>query len=337
MAEALIGRYGGGESISNDDKAALGYGNDATLGDILKGINSAVSWADGDYATLLVTLSFPDGTPISNQQISCNTNTNLVYTTNEIGMCKFKTAYGSATISDLNTTSYIDLDKATDKIVDCPIGDIYSINLQRSRNSSNKKITSTGNIIFSPMLNTVDILCRGADGAGGGAWRANSSMTPSKNTSSSYSATYNGGYGDCGNTSTVNGYSITANKNYNIYIGLCGKNNHGGYGGSAKEGRSITYGYTQNANGGSGGTSSFDSVLSAVGGTGGNGAWAGGNGANIGNANGGSGAVKCWYKVSSSFRWSASTGGETWYSVSTWSPAGAGNPGYIWINNFQYK
>lgn len=348
MGEALIGRYGSGgdADISNETKATLGLPNDATLDDCLQ----SLGLKDPNYATIIVTLLDVDGTPIPNNKINMTTNTTISYTTNAIGQCMFKTNYGTATFSDVTNSGYYDLSQSSSVAVDCVVGGIYKIELKRriKGNGYSERITSNKILKFSKYLNTIDVSCYGGSGSGSTAsYIINStdnsyvddgvyskgSWTISVNQSASR------GEGGHINSKTV---IIEADRNYNCYIGSAGA-------GSAKsqtieEYGSLVSGYsdlyrarfrnnnTDPFNGSSGGTTMFDNEISALGGSGG--IVGEGDKQNYGGTIGG---INTYASLN-----------NTPYNIYFYSRSvlvkhkfntqiGAGNAGYIWLNNFQYK
>ena len=224
MAEAIISRFGGGDGaeISNETKIALGLDNNATLDDCLK----IVALQDPNYATMLVSLKYPDGSAVVGEQIQMIDvgGGNLVYTTDGAGQCLFKTANQSANFIDYNCV-YFDLNPAETQLVDCPVGVVKPVILTRTTkgNGYNVKITSNRNIKFSPMLNTIDIYVTSASGEGGFGYNGWSNINHKSSTgNSNYNTSKLGGTGGGANTNTLFGYQVIANTNYEINLGLAG-------------------------------------------------------------------------------------------------------------------
>lgn len=226
MAEAIISRpgIGGGDvEISNETKSILGLNNNATLDDCLQ----SLGLKDPNYATIIATLKDVDGTPIQNANIRMTTNTSITYTTDSSGMCTFKTNYGSATLSDIATIDYIDLQTAESKRVDCLIGEVYRVDLQRRTrgNGYNMMISSNRNVKFSKYLNNVTV---GLYSAGGGGGFSNIGLSGHRNCTVDLEA---------GVTEYVNGANVFQYNRASIYSYnlLSGGNFYRGESGGYKE------------------------------------------------------------------------------------------------------
>lgn len=179
MAEAIFAKYsksGGGMNgvppelvITNSTKSALGLTNSATLDDCLR----TVALSDPGYSTVQVTLKDVDGAvlPYHSIRMQDPTGFNMVYTTDSAGQCIFKTQNGQMTFSDWSNNQYFDVAPANTTAVDCPVGMVRSVSMQRYRSKSNGasiNITSSQDINFSKYADTVDAEVVGADGRGGG-------------------------------------------------------------------------------------------------------------------------------------------------------------------------
>ena len=347
MSEAIISRAGGlggdGSELSNETKASLGLSNNATLDDVIR----MLALRSEDQCTIVCNLINPDGTPIANGKIQMkDTSDNVLnYTTDDKGQCIFKTNSGQVTISDIEFPNYFDLTKPDDVVVDSVVGTVRSVNLKREYrfNESNNtiRITSNQNIKFSNFLDKVDCLVAGA---GGGSSVRNGYMNVWTYTTGSYryrpqgrvqssgvNKYRNGGNGGI-NTKTID---IVPDINYNCIIGRGGSSgSNSGYfwqdpiedGGYSNR---VVY---LNVTGSSGGSTSFNSEISATGGGGATLTSAGisyGAGARGGVSGTLSGSVAGtiyddeWAVWNVNFRYSGN--------------GAAGNSGYIWLNNFQYK
>ena len=182
MAEAIFAKYskstGGGGGIidsssliSNTTKAGLGLPNSATLDHVIQ----SLAFRSDTMATVIVTVKDPDGTVVPNANVWMNVpagaGTNLAYTTDESGTCMFKTNAGTANFSDHAYDSYIDVNSQSNVRVDCPVGSVKSITLQRTKCFNNGDsvgmFTSSQWVNFSPFAGTVDITCDGGGGQGG--------------------------------------------------------------------------------------------------------------------------------------------------------------------------
>lgn len=360
MGEALISRAGGeggNIEISNETKEILGVDNNASLDDCLQ----SLGLKDPNYATIIVTLKDVDGTPIPDARINMRTNTTISYTTNAIGQCLFKTNYGSATFSDATNSGYYDLLQANSVTVDCVVGSIYRAELQRRTrgNGFNAKITSNQNLKFSKFLNTINVTCVGGSGSGSsishtfnttdrdygrGVVDIRSGDNNIDYTISKYTQTVLNnpcrGEGGHVNSSVI---SITPDTNYQCIIGKGGsssnKHQYIYERGTLVSGFDSYYRIwfdncqTNSFNGVSGGTTSFGGVLSALGGSGGVAGSA--NKPNYGGTIGGYNAYSYFNTSAHNFYTYGSSSIRVYHDYNT--ATGAGNNGYIWLNNFQYK
>ena len=181
MAEAIFAKYskstgGGGiidssSLISNTTKAGLGLPNSATLDHVIQ----SLAFRSDTMATVIVTVKDPDGTVVPNANVWMNVpagaGTNLAYTTDESGTCMFKTNAGTANFSDHAYDNYIDVNSQSNVRVDCPVGSVKSITLQRTKCFNNGAsvgyFTGSQWLNFSPFAGTVDITCDGGGGQGG--------------------------------------------------------------------------------------------------------------------------------------------------------------------------
>ena len=177
MGEAIFAKYSKsspstpGLTISNSTKIGLGLDSNATLDDCLM----TLAYRSDSIGTVIVTVKDIDGSVVPNANVWMNVpagaGTNLVYTTDSEGKCIFKTNAGTANFSDHAYDSYIDVSSQSDVRVDCPVGSVKSITLQRTKSLSNGayigSYTSSRWVNFSPFAGTVDITCVGAAGAGG--------------------------------------------------------------------------------------------------------------------------------------------------------------------------
>lgn len=169
MSEAVItrGGIGGGSAdISNETKASLGLPNSATLDDVIV----ALGLKSETVGTIQVQLLDADGTPLSNHSIKMDETggTSLTYTTDNQGKAVFKTDKGQATFSEASFEEYFDIKKADNVIVDCPIGAVKTIVLQRHlnlTNGQNIQIVSNQSLKFSKFMNTINACCIGGSGA----------------------------------------------------------------------------------------------------------------------------------------------------------------------------
>ena len=182
MAEAIFAKYsksagsGGGiidssSLVSNATKAGLGLPNSATLDHVIQ----SLAFRSDTMATIIVTVKDVDGTVVPNANVWMNVpsgaGTNLAYMTDESGTCMFKTNAGTANFSDHAYDGYVDVDSQSNVKVDCPVGSVKSITLQRTRRYNNGDIVGSygggDTLSFSPFAGTVDITCTGGSGAGG--------------------------------------------------------------------------------------------------------------------------------------------------------------------------
>ena len=190
MGEAIFTRYSKGSSnnggfsepyISDGTKAALGLPNTATLDDCLR----ITALKSNDYGTVQVRLLWPDNTPVitSNIQMTDGTGAKLNYRTDGQGYCVFTTTTGQMTFSDAefyNSFTYFDLRKPYNLTVDCPMGSVKSVTMQRTKNLKNGGNYEVGlgeisvlhgwthrNIGFSGFAFSADITIIGASGCSG--------------------------------------------------------------------------------------------------------------------------------------------------------------------------
>ena len=177
MGEAIFAKYSKsspstpGLTISNSTKIGLGLDSNATLDDCLM----TLAYRSDSIGTVIVTVKDVDGSVVPNANVWMNVpagaGTNLVYTTDSEGKCIFKTNAGTANFSDYAYDNYIDVNSQSDVRVDCPVGSVKSITLQRTKSLSNGayigSYASPRWVNFSPFAGTVDISCAGAAGAGG--------------------------------------------------------------------------------------------------------------------------------------------------------------------------
>lgn len=358
MAEAVItrGGIGGGSTdISNDTKQSLGLNNNASLDDVIQ----VIAIKDPSVATILVTVQDADGSPLAGQNVQMVTNTSLTYTSNELGQCKFKTNYGSATIRDLGPNPYIDMQLAEDKTVDAVIGDVYKVTLKRRTfgNGYNKAITSNQNIMFSKYINTIDIKLSGAGGGGGTGFLSDFKFLYDYYGVGTKEANgHNGGAGGNGYINYKNGFTPEANKNYVINIGVgsapwSNKFMNEDCSTDRADRKNRTHSWSRAGvnlgwlgNGSTGGTTFFSDILSAIGGHGGTfgsyssdgtkGSGYTGQAISIGGGGG-------YYGITGSV-WGA--GGDEYngwkirgYCNAYATGGSAGYSGVCYLNNFQYK
>lgn len=340
MAEAVISRSssGGGDSVSNETKQSLGLSNNATLDDVIK----ILQLKDDKYGTILVTVLNPDNSPVVNSQVQMKDKDGslLNYTTNAQGKCLFKTQSGQATFSDLGYGSgYFDLKKPNDIKVDCPVGSVSSITLQRNRNfvnGQNIKITSNQTIKFSSMAKSADVEVSGAGGASATSrMTANMYATRSGSWSIGNINAYEpGGAGGNGHTNKTSLNDIKPNSEYKCIIGLSRggaigwsyDNYEGWFGDDGTSNRGI---YFWNAVGGNTGeSSSFGGIISAAGGL-------GGKCNTTSRSYGGNGALgatdsRTIHISMTNLNWDG-------YKAKGWTTTTTGSAGYIWLNNFQYR
>ena len=359
MAEAIISRSSGGTQdggISNETKLSLGLPNNATIDDVIE----MLSLKDENYGTIVVSLLNPDNTPIvgSTIQMVDAGGGILNYTSNNQGKCLFKTQAGQATFNDYSYPGYIDLIRPSNITVDCPVGSVSSIKLQRTIRGNGYKvqITSNQNVKFSNFIDSVNVHLSG--GGGGSArphGRCNTIFYANMMYRTMSFVINNNIYGGPGGNAYDN-YSIinpTADTNYQVNIGAGGYANSLGLS-SASNYRlgsagsqlwvndlgtnrfSITESNMNSwffQNGSSGGTSRFGSILSAIGGAGG--AWnsltkpSGGTGS-LGGANGI--LSMTFFGIKNCDGTLRATNGYT-----AWSNQYPGTTGFCWINDFKYK
>ena len=359
MGEALISRAGGeggNIEISNETKEILGVDNNASLDDCLQ----SLGLKDPNYATIIVTLKDVDGQPIPNSKINMRTNTTIQYTTNAIGQCMFKTNYGTATFSDITNNGYYDILQSNSVTVDCVVGGLYKINLQRQirGNGYSINIASNQDLKFSKFLNTIDVTCYGAGGSGStishifNSYNYDDVATVFRNNDGSYSdfdiGVYNvnvvnyphRGEGGYINSSKINiesdkiyqcrvGKSSTVNRSQQINTYGTGEK----YGGRWKYDTRFRNVSTNAYDGSTGGTTSFGDVLSALGGSGG--VVNGQNKSNHGGTNGGYSTSYSLNEIPARYYNYGYNSLIIYFNYT--SISGGGQNGYIWLNNFQYK
>ena len=333
MAEALISRLGGdGADISNETKQSLGLSNNASLDDVLL----MLSLRDSNYATILVSVKDDYGKPVSGanvqmQELGGNT---ISYTTNEAGQCLFKTNAGSANVVEVH--NFVDILNGQSIKVDCPVGSVSSVNLNRVRRNNREMVTigSNRNIVFSNSLNNVEVTCVGAGGIAGlpycdiGVYVRRSGWSLNTNIQR-----FTGGGGNgYANTRTI---SVNYGQQYQCIVGKTGQNKQITGSDWAKWGRTASFDYA-GTTGISGGTTSFGGVISAVGGSGGQANGVNGTGA-------GSVAISGYGAGSNSARVSISSGGQNASNESSCmyfyvyaNNTSTGN-GLIRLSNFNYK
>lgn len=332
MGEAILSRLGEGESISNDVKESLGLPNNATLDDVIM----ALSLRDSEYATIVITVKDDYGKPLSNATVQMRDLAGGIYnySSNEKGQCIFKTNAGSATFQEIH--NFVDILNNQTKSVDCPVGSVNSITLQRVRrnNGENVIITSNKNIVFSNSLNMVDVLCVGAGGIAGMPYCDLSVYCRKAGWSMSTNIQRFTGPGGNGysNTKTI---SIEGGKEYACIVGMTGPQTINTDSGWYKWGRNASYDYP-GTTGYSGGTTSFGGVISATGGGGGkpnNASGAGAGSAIIGGY--GQGSNSASVQVSSSGVSKVDETRQVTFRVGAYNTS-TGN-GCIKLSNFIYK
>lgn len=265
MAEALITRLGDGDSVSNSTKQSLGLDNNATLDDVLM----MLSLRDSNFATILVSVKDDYGNPVvgANVQMQELSGGLINYTTNESGQCIFKTNSGSANIVELH--NFVDILNNQVQKVDCPVGSVSSVNINRVRRNNGEyvSITSNRNIVFSNSLNNVEVTCVGAGGIAGlpycdlGVYVRRSGWSLNTNVQN-FTGWGGNGYS---NKSIV---TIEGGKEYQCIIGRTGSNLSISGSDTAKWGRTASFDH-EGTIGATGGTTSFGGILSAAGGAGG--------------------------------------------------------------------
>lgn len=169
MAEAIFAKYGGGSSIpaelriSNYTKFALGLNANATLDDCLRKINSI----DANTGLAIVTLKDVDGAPLGDHNIRITDagGLNVIYTTDGMGQCSFKTINGVANFYDESNLGWFDLVHQNALNVNIPIGSVQQITLQRQKKYNNgDTISASGWCNFSKFADKADVEIKSGDG-----------------------------------------------------------------------------------------------------------------------------------------------------------------------------
>lgn len=355
MAEAVItrGGIGGGSAdISNETKEYLGLNNNASLDDVIQ----TIAAKDPNMATLIVSVRNPDGsipTDIAQIQMTPVSGSVLTYSTNESGMCLFKTNAGQCNLEEVSKIPYIDL-KCSSPINNFPavIGSVYRINMVR-KSSESVTIKTNKNIVFSGALKSADIYIRGGCGGGGTGWYggysgylgAGTAFTKDNDDDYIYNYTgagYDGGYGGGGYYNNIKGYIVEPLKNYEITVGAAGAGGpiiKGNYYNWTWERGSAKWGHIPPSNtgssGSSGGTTKFSNLISAIGGSGGYYASTSANGSNgTGDGLGGIGGGH-----HHDLNWEIATNTEKYYgkAVGIGEAGATGDTGFVIINNFIFK
>lgn len=349
MGEAYISRAGSsksGEIISNKTKDAFGFNNDATLDDILQ----SVALKDPNYATILCTLQYPDGTIIQNEKIKIVETGGSVYnyTTNELGQCIFKTNKPHATVSAIKSQNinYFDLTNSAYE-VDCYLGSYTKLNVKlspRFNNTDSMRITMNQNIKFSNFINSFDINIGGAGGSDGGGWywdvlnfNVVAAAGGGSKTIKTYYPNYYGSIGFDGEIKYMNNFHPESNRNYICMCGRAGNNSWDSFSYIGAIGNPAEYSkiwFNTNIAGSregfAGGTTSFDKVLAANGG-------AGGRGANRTANASGSISHTSYQTFTVKYReWKDYGGGLNAY-IDAYENSYGRDDGYIQLSNFQYK
>lgn len=349
MAEAVItrGGIGGGSAdISNETKDAFGFNNDATLDDILQ----SIALKDPNYATILCTLQYPDGTIIPNEQIKIveTSGSAYNYTTNELGQCIFKTNKPHATVSAIKSQNinYFDLTNSA-YAVDCYLGSYTKINVKlspRFNNTDSTRITMNQNIKFSNFIDSFDINIGGAGGSDGGGWYDDvvnfnvvAAAGGGSKTIKSYYPIYYGSTGFDGEIKYMNNFHPEANRNYICRCGMRGNNSWDSYDYIGKIGNPANYSqiwFNHNVigstDGMAGGTTSFGEVLVANGG-------AGGKGANRSANASGLISHTSYQTLTLKYREWKDYGGGLNAAIDEYDNKYGRSNGYIQLSNFQYK
>ena len=290
MAEAIISRAGGM--------------NNETFNKI-----EDMELKDPNYGTVLVTLQNPDGVLAVNDRIKMidASGNALEYTTNEKGQCLFKTNSGQMNLIDnsfnnQNQAYPIDLLPALNKVIDCPVGSISRVTMNRELASSFKTI-GTRNVFFSNSLKNVIVTV-----SGGGGSSAYPRLIKNGNieihwwsSNNEYRVTHSDIRNDArGGSGFINRITLNNIIPYTNYIAQVGGGAsfsntiqerltfHEPYNGNYMY--SHIYSLQSTLNGHQGETSQFGGIISAVGGYGGK--WNGNNGINESGGSGSSGSVK---------------------------------------------
>lgn len=338
MAEALITRPGSGDGveISNEIKQGLGLPNNATIDDII----SALTYKDSNYATILVSVLNPDGTPASDAQVTMRdeAGTNYSYNCNSAGKCMFKTNAGKANF--VNDEVYVDIVSET-KAADTVIGSVQSVQFTRNfHNYSDKVKLGSANYQFSNRINNFWAYVVGGGGSSstnavsncGIGFRNNGSWWKQSGERSSDSYPGGNGYANSKMIDHVNG---------TVYRSILGAGGSAPSDSNSKSGSTSSRTSSINrvsldcVSGRTGGTSSFGGVISAAGGSGGvddNSKLS----ANIKNEYGGAAGVGASYSVTGSCSaWANGRGASaTLYCSTSGRAGGAGN---VFITNFNYR
>ena len=345
MSEAIISRASFSDGgISDETKASVGLTSDATLDDVLQ----VLALRSDEYGTIQVTALNPDNTPISGIRIqSEDTSGNILnYTTDENGKVVFRTNAGQITIKDFEFPNYFDISKFNDIVVDCPVGSVKTINVKRQYvyiNGQNISITSNQNIKMSNFIKSAEVTVKGAGGGSSTIGGINIGIRYKVGEfcnvmNTSYSVDSHIGGSGAINTKIINFNEDTIN----ISIGK------GGLMGSASDTiyvndttpvstlNSIRSSNIVAKSGGSGGTTTFGSLLSAIGGSGATSSYS--PPTNTGGSLGGS--------RNNTVRTSWSYGGYVadepgyayrWSTLRVYVTSYNGNDGICWLNNIQYK
>lgn len=342
MGEALIGRYGSGgdANISNETKASLGLPNNATLDDVIK----ILSLQSDNYATILVSLKWPDNTPVIGETIRMTgASGTLNYTTNAGGQVLFRTNDQAVTIQDGHNISYLDLLYPNNVSLDCPIGTVKTVDMKRNiRGNGSNLSLSNGNVIFSNFINNFTISMSGGTGGGGIGWNARyevyvyaGSNNNANIQSGNISLSVPGGNGAGAEVKSIV-YTPTPNTNYMVNVGVGGRRGYynSKYAGFAGIYTGMDFDFYNTNVARSGGTSRFGSVLVANGGAGAS--YADSSGAKTNYSGGGRGATSAnwWCRVClGNNHYSDSIWCESW--VNMYGTNGAN--GYVRLNNMNYK
>lgn len=338
MSEAIISRFGGGSDaeISNETKQSLGLPNNATIDDVI----SALTYKDANYATILVTVTNPDGSPAADSQVVMrdDAGVNYSYNCNAAGKCMFKTNAGKANF--VNDEIYVDVVSET-KAVDAVVGSVQSISFTRNfHNYSDKVKLSSGNYQFTDRLNNFWAYVVGGGGSSstysvrncGIGFRNNGSWW--KQSGESVSDCYNGGNGYA-NSILINHINGTIYKSILGAGGSAPSDSNSKSGSTSSRTSSINRVNLDMISGRTGGTSSFGGIVSAPGGSGGtddnsykqN---------NVQNEYGGASGKGASYSVTGSCSaWANGRGASATLYASTYGRAGS--QGNVFITNFNYR
>ena len=342
MAEAIISRAtgtAGSSELSAETKELLGLPEDADINDAFQ----SLAYKDDEYATVMIEVYNPDGTPAPDARIRMadSGGTNVTYSVNSDGKCIFKTKEASATF--YNDEEYIDIN-SSNQTVDTVIGTVKSVIFNRSiyDNSYTVNITSNQNIKFSNYLNTLDAMCVGGSGGSGSGYYKADYLLPLSGGAINLNASatnYNSRWIPCDYYSG-NGYynkqtvSITGNTNYQCIIGA------GGIGGrSSASGQAWIGDDAQAASGwgircsaprvtgNTGGTTSFGGIISA----------AGGGGSNE-NVTGAGGNINYTSRVKGGTKKASVTYTNAYHGrIYAYANGYDGYSGFVLLSNFVYK